>query len=206
MANANQPYNFRQEPGIRNTQNLLMFLKNKNTLCPQRVLNTKHWLNQLSKRPLDDIQRNIMKNCNKVRKNYVKQKEDPEIVEYLYKALFDFETRDRIHKMVMSNPDLMKHVLKITYTENEELPDAAIDVLINNNVAMKAILNEHYLNRYDLMYIMDSKKKTVLNTYAQNNINKLNKMVKKANKMSKIDPYAGFVSSYNQPRYENNWY
>ena len=142
-------------------------------------------------------------NTNNVIKIYAKQK-DPKsrTFSYLYDAVFRLETPNGIHKMVMNNPDLRERVLIMTYAyyRKRKLPDQAINVLKRHDSAMKAILNEHYQNRYDLHTILYNKKKTVLNTYPLNNRKKVKDIVEEAKKeRSKISPYANMDSSLNHP-------
>ena len=101
--------------------------------------------------------------------------------------------------MVMSNPDLREHVLKRTYAyyPRKKLPDAAINVLKRHDGAMKAILNKHYQDKYELKFFLPMRK--FLNTYALNNENKVKKIVEEAKKRSKINPYANMDSSLNHP-------
>ena len=124
-------------------------------------------------------------NANNVRKRYEEMKANSNTFSYLYDAVFKLENRDGIHKMVMSNPDLRERVLKRTYAyyPRKKLPDAAINVLKRNDGAMKAILNKHYKDRYDLKFLA---KKTVLNTYALiiNNTNKVKEIIEEAKRQS----------------------
>ena len=128
-------------------------------------------------------------NANNVRKRYKEMKANSKI-SYLYDAVFKLENRDGIHKMVMSNLDLRKRVLIRTYTYyvSKMLPDAAINVLKVDDGAMKAILNKHYQDKYDLKFLA---KKPVLNTYERiiNNTNKVKRIIEEAKKQSKPKAY-----------------
>ena len=128
-------------------------------------------------------------NANNVRKRYKEMKANSKI-SYLYDAVFKLENRDGIHKMVMSSPDLRERVLKRTYAyyPRKKLPDAAINVLKRNDGAMKAILNKHYQDKYDLKFLA---KKPVLNTYERiiNNTNKVKRIIEEAKKQSKPKAY-----------------